>query len=66
MSYDLKIFSGNSNKVLAKKIVASLGTPLNKAYVSRFSDGEIRAKFEENIRGSDVFIIQSTQPPGDN
>ena len=66
MSYDLKIFSGNSNKVLAKKIVASLGTPLNKAYVSRFSDGEIRAKFEDNIRGSDVFIIQSTQPPGDN
>ena len=66
MSYELKIFSGNSNRTLSEKIATSLGKSLNKAYVSRFSDGEVRAKFEENIRGSDIFIIQSTQPPGDN
>ena len=66
MPYELKIFSGNSNRTLSEKIATSLGKSLNKAYVSRFSDGEVRAKFEENIRGSDIFIIQSTQPPGDN
>ncbi len=66
MSYELKIFSGNSNRTLSEKIATSLGKSLSKAYVSRFSDGEVRAKFEENIRGSDIFIIQSTQPPGDN
>jgi len=63
---DLKIFSGNSNMSLAEKISASLDLPLSKATVSRFSDGEIRIKIEENIRGIDVFIVQSTQPPGDN
>ena len=66
MMYDLKIFSGNSNRSLAEKISASLDLPLSKATVSRFSDGEIRVKIEENIRGVDIFIIQSTQPPGDN
>lgn len=64
--YDLKIFSCNSNRSLAEKISASIDLPLSKATVSRFSDGEIRVKIEENIRGVDVFIVQSTQPPGDN
>ncbi len=66
MSYDLKIFSGNSNKALSENIASSLNLSLSDAYVSQYSDGEIRVKIEENIRGADVFIIQSTQPPGDN
>lgn len=66
MPYDLKIFSGNSNKRLAEKISDSLNLPLGGATVTRFSDGEIRVKIEENIRGADVFIVQSTQPPADN
>lgn len=66
MPYDLKIFSGNSHRGLAQKIADSIDVPLGKAKVSKFSDGEIRIKIEENIRGADVFIIQPTQPPGDN
>ena len=66
MLYDLKIFSGNSNRDLAEKIAASINLPLGNSTISRFSDGEIRVKIEENIRGADVFIIQSTQPPSDN
>ncbi|MFC1554620.1 ribose-phosphate diphosphokinase [candidate division KSB1 bacterium] len=66
MPYDLKVFSGNSNKVLAENIANSLGIPLGDALVSRFSDGEIRVKFNENVRGTDTFIVQSTHPPGDN
>ncbi len=57
------IFSGNSNKKLADKIGKALGVKLGKANISRFSDGEVRAKIEENVRGKDVFIIQSTCPP---
>ncbi|MFC1556429.1 ribose-phosphate diphosphokinase [candidate division KSB1 bacterium] len=66
MPYDLKIFSGNSNKALADKIADCIGLQLGKASIGTFSDGEISVKIEENIRGADVFIIQSTQPPGDN
>ena len=66
MLYDLKIFSGNSNRDLAEKIAASINLPIGNSTISRFSDGEIRVKIEENIRGADVFIIQTTQPPSDN
>ena len=66
MPYDLKIFSGNSHKKLAQNIADSINVPLGNANVSRFSDGEIKVKIEENIRGADVFVIQPTQPPGDN
>ena len=66
MPYDLKIFSGNSHKKLAQNIADSINVPLGNANVSKFSDGEIKVKIEENIRGADVFIIQPTQPPGDN
>ena len=66
MPYDLKIFSGNSHKKLAQDIADSINVPLGNANVSKFSDGEIKVKIEENIRGADVFVIQPTQPPGDN
>jgi len=59
----LVIFSGNSNKLLAKKICEHLNVEEGKILVSRFSDGEVRVKIEENVRGKDVFIIQSTCPP---
>jgi ribose-phosphate pyrophosphokinase len=63
---ELKIFAGRSNPRLAEKIAQRLGQPLGACDIQNFSDGEIWVKFCENIRGSDVFIIQSTNPPADN
>lgn len=59
----LKIFSGNSNIPLAQEICNSLDLPLGKANVKKFSDGEIQLEIEENVRGMDVFIVQSTCTP---
>jgi len=59
----LRVFSGNSNPALANKICKKLGVPLNDAKVSQFSDGETRVEIDENVRGTDVFIIQSTCQP---
>jgi len=59
----LKIFAGNSNKDLAEEICRHLKILLGQADVSRFSDGEIKVKIEESVRGEDVFIIQSTCAP---
>ncbi len=59
----MKVFSGNSNLPLAKAIAASIGIPLGKCTVSAFPDGETFVKIEENVRGEDVFILQSTSPP---
>jgi len=59
----LKIFSGNSNRVLAEEICSSIGVPLGEATVNSFPDGETFVKINENVRGQDVFIIQSTCPP---
>ena len=67
MSRELKIFSGNANPDLAHEICAYLGTKLGAATVSSFSDGEIRVKIEENVRGGDVFVVQSScQPVNDS
>jgi len=63
---DYKIFSGSSNRPLAEKIAEKLGKSLGAIELKRFSDGEIWVKYGENIRGSDVYIIQSTNPPSDN
>ena len=60
MDKKLKIFSGRSNPVLAEKIANSLGQDLGALAIKTFSDGELWIKFEENIRGTDVFIIQPT------
>lgn len=65
-SSDYKIFSGSSNVQLAEKIAEKLEAPLGSIELKRFSDGEIWVKYGENIRGSDVFIIQSTNPPAEN
>ncbi len=59
----MRVFSGNANLELAGKIAENLGVPLGKANVTAFSDGETRVEIDENVRGSDVFIIQPTCPP---
>lgn len=63
MNKTATIFTGNSNPALAKEIVKHLKMPLGKAVVGAFSEGEVRVKIEENARGKDVFIVQSTCPP---
>ena len=62
----LKIFSGRSNPLLAENIARNLNQKLGKISIRTFADGEIWVKYEENIRGSDVFIIQSTNGPSEN
>jgi len=59
----IRIFSGNSNLNLAGKICEKLGVNLGKAQVSTFSDGETWVEIDENVRGMDVFVFQSTCPP---
>ncbi len=67
MRVGLKIFAGNSHPALAKAIAHWTGIPLGAAMVSSFSDGEIQVEFRENVRGMDVFVIQSTcHPVNDN
>ncbi|MEN3015279.1 MAG: ribose-phosphate pyrophosphokinase [bacterium] len=62
--YDkLILIGGNSNTELSVKVSEKIGIPLANSIISRFSDGEIRVKILENVRGKDVFIIQSTCPP---
>ncbi len=63
---DFKIFSGSSNKPLAEKIAEKLGKPVSACTLKRFSDGEIFFQIDENIRGTDVFIVQSTNSPASN
>lgn len=60
---DIKIFTGNSNRPLAEEIASKMGLPVGAATVGKFSDGEILVNISEVVRGSDVFIIQSTCPP---
>ncbi|MBM3243549.1 MAG: ribose-phosphate pyrophosphokinase [Candidatus Omnitrophica bacterium] len=59
----LAIFSGNAHSDLAKDICKNLKTKLSEAMVTRFSEGEVRVKINDNVRGKDVFIIQPTCPP---
>ena len=63
MLNNLKIVSGNSNIQLAQEICNGLKIPLGKANVKKFSDGEIQVEIEENVRGMDVFVVQSTCTP---
>ncbi|MCK6439283.1 MAG: ribose-phosphate pyrophosphokinase [Planctomycetes bacterium] len=58
-----KIFTGTSNPALAEKVCERLGKPLGDARVTRFPDGEIDVKINDDIRGADVFLVQSTCPP---
>ncbi len=66
MDEKVKLISGNSNRPLANKIGNYLEIPLCDAEIKRFSDEEIAVKINENIRGKDVFVIQSTSPPAEN
>ena len=60
-----KVFSGNSNPVLAKEICYELGCQLAVANVKQFSDGEVHLQIQENVRGADVFVVQPTRRPVD-
>ena len=62
-SETLTLFAGNANSALAHDIARHLTTPLGRAYVGRFSDGEVNIELMENVRGRDVFIVQPTCPP---
>jgi ribose-phosphate pyrophosphokinase len=62
----IKLVAGNSNPVLAEGIGAYIGTPLTKAVVRRFADMEIFVEIQENVRGADVFVIQSTSYPAND
>jgi len=63
---EVKIFSGNNSDYLAEKIAKQYGKKLGDLTLSKFSDGEMSPSFNESIRGSTVFLIQSTNPPSDN
>lgn len=64
---DLIVFTGSSNRNLARRVVCELGLPLGCATVGRFSDGEVSVEVDENVRGKDVFVVQSTcAPTNDN
>lgn len=62
----IQIFAGRASMGLAEKIAKHHGIPLGNVIINTFSDGEFQPSFEESVRGSDVFIIQSTIPPADN
>ena len=59
----LVVFTGNAHPELAKDICGYLKVNLSDALVARFSEGEIRVKINENVRGKDVFVIQPISPP---
>ena len=63
MKDEIKIFAGNSNRPLAEAICRYLEVPLGQAVVGRFSDGEVQVEITENVRGGDVFVVQSTCTP---
>src|SRR5579871_5449308 len=62
----MAVFAGNSNPGLAHEIARHLMLPLGRAWVGRFSDGEVSVELMENVRGRDVFIVQPTCPPAEN
>jgi len=63
---EIMLVSGRGNKKFAENVAKHLGIGLAKVEIYNFSDGEIFAKFDENIRGKDLFIVQPTNPPADN
>src|SRR5438046_10115771 len=65
-SETLALFAGNANPALAQDIARSLQISLGRAYVGRFSDGEVNIELMENVRGRDVVIVQSACPPAND
>ena len=66
LNNNIRIFTGNATPELARTICEHLSIPLGEALVSTFSDGEIRVEIGDNVRGRDVFLIQSTCPPANH
>lgn len=66
MDTPLAIFSGRSNLALSRAIAEQFGTQLGEITIKPFSDGELYVKYEQSIRGEDIFVVQSTPPPSDN
>ena len=65
-AHGFKLLSGTANRPLAEEIAKQIGVDICKSTVTRFSDGEIFVRIDENIRGQDVFIVQPTNPPAEN
>jgi ribose-phosphate pyrophosphokinase len=65
-SHGFKLLSGAANRGLAEEIAKNMGVELCKVTSTRFADGELFVRIDENVRGNDVFIVQSTNPPADN
>ena len=63
MNRELRVFTGNAHPALGEAIARHLGVPLGKAYLARFSDGEVWFQIQDNVRGADVFVVQPTAPP---
>jgi ribose-phosphate pyrophosphokinase len=63
MSHELRIFTGNAHPALGESICKTLGVPLGRAHLARFSDGEVWFQIKDNVRGADVFVVQPTAPP---
>ena len=66
MYNELVIMGGSAHRDMTQRIAACLNVPVLDVETSRFSDGEVMVKIKENIRGTDVFIVQPTQPPAEN
>ena len=66
MNNSVKFFTGNNTKILAENIARDFGGELSSSSIIEFSDGELEPSFDETVRGSEVFLIQSTNPPSDN
>jgi ribose-phosphate pyrophosphokinase len=60
---ELKVYTGSAHRALGESIAGSLGVPLGRAHLSRFSDGEVWFQIQDNVRGADVFVVQPTAPP---
>jgi len=65
-SRGLKLMSGSANRPLAEAIAESMGIELTRLNLGRFADGEISVRIDENVRGNDIYIVQPTNPPGEN
>jgi ribose-phosphate pyrophosphokinase len=65
-SKEMKVFSGSASRELAERMCNSIGMSLGKATVGCFSDGEVKIQLDENVRGCDVFILNSTSPPAND
>ncbi|MEO0215690.1 MAG: ribose-phosphate pyrophosphokinase [candidate division WOR-3 bacterium] len=63
---EIMLFAGTTSAQLTREISERIGVPVSKSSVTKFADGELKIKIEENIRGQDVFVVQTTNPPAEN